>query len=64
MSTKGYTNNSNKMRSLITMPGHENDIGHDLLPKLNHKTGKISEKNGSKNVKSNSVSNYEFSLNE
>ena len=32
MSTKGYTNNSNKMRSLITMPGHENDIGPDLIP--------------------------------
>ena len=37
MSTKGYTNNSNKMRSLITMPGHENDIGPDLLQNKNPK---------------------------
>lgn len=32
MTAKGYNNNSNKMRSLITMPGHENDIGPDIPP--------------------------------
>jgi len=32
MTAKGYNNNSNNMRSLITMPGHENDIGPDVPP--------------------------------
>ena len=27
VSTKSYANNSNSMRTVITMPGHQNDIG-------------------------------------
>lgn len=31
MSTKGYTNNSNNLRNLITMPGYKDDIGGEVV---------------------------------